>query len=81
MKTIVLTAAAAKDLDQLPDKARDRVVEGLTGYAANGAGDVKKLKGREGYRLRIGEYRVPFDEDQTTILAVYVGRRTSTTYG
>lgn len=45
-----------------------------------GQGDVKALQGRNGYRLRIGSYRVIFDEDATTILAIYVGRRNTTTY-
>jgi mRNA interferase RelE/StbE len=40
---------------------------------------VKALQGRNGYRLRIGSYRVIFDEDAITILAVYIGRRASTT--
>lgn len=81
MKTIVLSAAAARDLDALPLKARAQVSEGLINYATTGRGDVKRLKGREGFRLRIGEYRVIFDEDTTTILAIYVGRRKTTTYG
>jgi len=42
--------------------------------------DVKALQGRDGFRLRIGIYRVIFDEDATTILAIYIGRRTTTTY-
>jgi mRNA interferase RelE/StbE len=80
MKTIVLSSAAAKDLDRLPAQAREKVREGLSLYAVTGRGDVKQLKGRDGFRLRIGDYRVLFDEDQTTILAIYVGRRTTTTY-
>ena len=76
----MLSAAAARDLDRLPEGAREQVVGGLTSYAISGVGDVKKLKGREGYRLRIGQYRVLFDEDQATILAIYIGRRTTTTY-
>lgn len=36
-----------------------------------GQGDVKPLQGREGYRLRIGSYRVIFDEDAVTILAIF----------
>jgi mRNA interferase RelE/StbE len=80
MKTIILSAAAAKDLDGLADKARERVMEGLADYAVTGRGDVKQLKGRDGFRIRIGEYRILFDEDRTTILAVYIGRRTTTTY-
>ena len=44
-------------------------------------GDVKKLAGLGGYRLRIGAYRVIFDENTTTILALHVSRRSTTTYG
>jgi mRNA interferase RelE/StbE len=45
-----------------------------------GQGDVKAFPGRDGMRLRIGGYRVIFDEDAVTILAIYIGRRTTTTY-
>lgn len=80
MKTIVLTLSAAKDLDALSREARDQVEAGLNRYAMTGQGDVKALQGRDGYRLRIGSSRVIFDEDAATILAIYVGRRTTTTY-
>lgn len=80
MKTIILTAGAAKDLDSLLRDARAQVEAGLHRYAMTGQGDVKALQGREGYRLRIGPYRVIFDEDAATILAIYIGRRATTTY-
>ena len=80
MKSIILTHQAAKDLDALPGDAREAVCEGLIAYATSGAGDVKRLSGREGFRLRVGRYRVIFDEDQTTILAIYIGKRETTTY-
>jgi len=80
MKTIVLTLSAAKDFDALPRDARRQVEDGLNRYAVTGQGDVKALQGRDGYRLRIGSYRVIFDEDRTTILAIYIGRRATTTY-
>ncbi|WP_457795566.1 hypothetical protein [Methylocystis sp. S23] len=41
---------------------------------------MKKLSGREGYRLRVGAYQVLFTQDITTILAIYVGRRQTKTY-
>jgi mRNA interferase RelE/StbE len=44
-----------------------------------GQGDVKALRGRDGFRLRIGSYRVIFDEDSALILAVYISRRATTT--
>jgi len=80
MKTIILSPSAAKDLDTLPKEGRDQVESGLHRYAVSGQGDVKALQGREGYRLRIGAYRVIFDQDETTILAIYIGRRATTTY-
>jgi mRNA interferase RelE/StbE len=80
MKTIILTAAAARDLDGLPAEARQQISEGLAEYAVSSRGDVKRLAGWDGYRLRVGRYRVIFDEDQTTILAIYIGKRETTTY-
>jgi len=80
VKTIILTLSAAKDLDALPRDARERLEAGLHRYAMTGQGDVKALQGRDGYRLRIGSYRIIFDEDASTILAIYIGRRATTTY-
>jgi mRNA interferase RelE/StbE len=80
MKTIILTLSAAKDLDALPRDAREQVEAGLFRYAMSGQGDVKALQGRAGFRLRIGNYRVIFDEDAVSILAIYIGRRTTTSY-
>jgi len=80
MKTIILTNRAAKALDALPVAARTAIEAGLDAYAITGRGDVKRLQGREGFRLRIGRYRVIFDEDAVTILAVAIGKRETTTY-
>jgi mRNA interferase RelE/StbE len=75
MKTIVLSHSAAKDLDALPPDARSAIGSALIDYAMAGHGDVKKLTGRDGFRMRVGRYRIIFDEDQTTILAIYIGKR------
>jgi mRNA interferase RelE/StbE len=80
MKTIVFTPAAAKDYDALPGDVQARIDGGLTDYAISGRGDVKKLSGQALYRLRIGRYRVIFDENRTTILAIQIGKRETTTY-
>lgn len=80
MKTIVFTHPAAKDLDALPPAARRSVERALVEYAIEGSGDTKRLQDRQGFRLRVGDYRVIFDEDQQTILAIYIGRRSTTTY-
>ncbi len=80
MKQIVLTNAAAKQLDALPVQPRTAITEALCDFAITGRGDVKALQGRDGYRMRVGQYRVLFDADEVTILAIYIGRRTTTTY-
>jgi len=79
MKTIQFTSAAAKQFDRLPAVAQGAIEKALSVYAITGDGDVKSLTDREGFRMRVGEYRIIFN-DQTTILAIHIGRRTSTTY-
>jgi len=64
----------------LPAAAQDQITDALNRYAVSGLGDVKRLSGRNEYRLRIGRYRVLFEEDQITILAIYIGKRETTTY-
>ena len=81
MKTIIFTSRAAKDFDALPAPAKITISQAVDDYAIKGQGDVKKLSDRDGYRLRVGgAYRVIFTEDAVTILAIYVGRRTTMTY-
>ena len=80
MKTIVLQLPAMKKLDALPREAREQIEEALAVYSVYGRGDIKRLSDREGYRMRVGRYRVIFSEDGTTILAIYVGKRETTTY-
>ena len=64
----------------MPVKERAQVSDALIEHAMSGRGDVKKLRDRDGFRLRVGRYRVIFDEDKTTILAIYIGKRETTTY-
>ena len=80
MKTIILTAAAARQFDGLPQAAQQQISAGLSLYATTGKGDIKALQGQPGLRLRIGRYRVLFSEDGQTILAFYIGKRETTTY-
>jgi len=80
MKTIIFSKTAAKQFDQLPMDAQTRVLDALTLYATIGQGDVTALSARGGYRLRVGPYRVIFDEILTAIVAVQISRRTTTTY-
>jgi mRNA interferase RelE/StbE len=80
VKTIIFTIQAARELDALPRQARASMSRALSEFAIAGSGDVKLLKGRDGYRLRDGSYRALFTQDANSILVVAVGRRTTTTY-
>jgi len=80
MKTIIFTDAAAKEFDLVPARDRETIFDALSDYLITGEGDVLRLSGRPGYRMRVGAYRIVFAEDMTTILALYIGRRSTTTY-
>jgi mRNA interferase RelE/StbE len=75
MKTIVFTAAAARQLDKLPEDARDRIDAALFAYATKGVGDVKRLQGMSETRLRVGEYRVVFEEGVHALHVRGIGNR------
>jgi len=80
VKTLVFAPVAATQFDALPSAAQVAIEPALTRYAIGGLGDMKRLKDREGHRMRVGEYRVIFDETRTTILALRIGRRNTNTY-
>jgi mRNA interferase RelE/StbE len=75
MKAVVFTSAAGRQWIKLTASIRGRIMPKLQTYASSGAGDVKRLKGQAGCRLRIGDYRVIFFEDAKTITVVAVGHR------
>lgn len=75
MKPIVFTSAAARQWVSLSAGIRSRINARLEAYTATGHGDVKKLKGRAGARLRVGDWRVIFYEEGGRIVIVAVGHR------
>lgn len=75
MKEIAFTAAATRQWLNLSADIRKRIDAKLTVYATDGSGDVKRLKGHGGCRLRIGDWRVIFVEEKTSITVVAVGNR------
>lgn len=75
MKEITFTPAAARQWLKLSADIRKRIDAKLTIYATHGSGDVKRLKGRAGCRLRVGDWRVIFIEESASIIIVAVGNR------
>ena len=75
MKLIVFTATGARQWAKLSPEVRRRIDRRLTEFAVTGHGDVKRLKGRDGMRLRVGDGRVIFYKDQGTIVVAAAGHR------
>ena len=65
--------AAEKYLDSQPKTVQIRIMDAIDNLPE---GNVKKLKGREGYRLTIGGFRVLFDYiDNSTVDVITIGPR------
>jgi mRNA interferase RelE/StbE len=75
MKRIVLTPAGARQWVKLTPHIRERIDRRLMEFAASGKGDVKRLKGRRGSRLRVGDWRVIFYEESGSMIIIAVGHR------
>lgn len=78
MKQVSYGRDAQKALLRIPANEAQRIRAKIDQYArdpASLARNVKKLQGREGYRLRVGNRRVIFDEDGTVIDIIDIGAR------
>ena len=75
MKGITFTPAAARQWLKLSGDVRRRIDAKLTQFARTGSADVRRLKGRAGCRLRVGDWRVIFLEEGNSIVVVAVGHR------
>ncbi|MET0631552.1 MAG: type II toxin-antitoxin system RelE/ParE family toxin [Xanthobacteraceae bacterium] len=72
---IVFTAAATRQWLSLSADVRRRLDAKLRAFADTGQGDVKRLKGRAGARLRVGDWRIIFYVERNTMIVVAVGHR------
>jgi mRNA interferase RelE/StbE len=76
--TIVLTKKAQKQLDKLPDNIAEPIIQMITSLEFNPRPTgCKKLKGREGYRIRKGDYRIIYDiyDSELLIDVITLGHR------
>ena len=64
-----LSPKAAKYLTRLDSTSKSRIIEALKKLEAEPPeGDIKKMQGKDGYRLRIGKYRALFDVNGDKII-------------
>jgi mRNA interferase RelE/StbE len=73
MGQLLYAPTATRQLLKLSPQVRERIGKKLNVFAATGQGDVKKLKGQAGARLRVGDWRVIYYEEAGTIVVVAVG--------
>jgi mRNA interferase RelE/StbE len=77
---VVTTRSFAKELSRLPLNWQRRIVGKMKEVAADPYArhnNVTKLQGRDGYRLRIGDWRVIYElhDDQLELWALEAGAR------
>lgn len=78
--TVELTKQAAKSLRRLPADTRDSIIEKIEELAKDPFSpqlDVEKMQGRDGYRLRVGKWRIIYDlfKHQLQIVVIKIGDR------
>ena len=72
--------AATKALLKMPANTARVIRRKIEQYASNPdsmANNVRKLQGRDGYRLRVGDWRVIFDHDGVVLDILEIGPRGS----
>jgi len=77
VKEIEWTGPALDDMTALDKEVALRVKRAIERLAETGAGNVKKLQGIDPpeYRLRVGDYRVRFDESDAALRVLRVRHR------
>ncbi|RBO53032.1 type II toxin-antitoxin system RelE/ParE family toxin [Rhodovulum sp. BSW8] len=80
MKPITYRPAALRALRKMPRTTAKRIISKIEAYAtdpASQANNVKVLKGREGIRLRVGDWRVIMDDNGDVLDVLEIGSRGS----
>lgn len=75
---ITISKVAGRELSRMPANVARRIVAKIRQYAENPAAqanNVTKLQGRDGYRLRVGDWRVIFDVDEDGMTVLEIGPR------
>lgn len=80
MLDIAYSRDALKSLRRMPANEAKRVRQKIEAYASNPASQVNnfvRLKGRDGFRLRVGDWRVIFDKQGNVMAILAIGPRGS----
>lgn len=77
---VEFTVQAAKELGKLDGSVRPRIVHAIAALADDPRpAGCKALQGRDGFRVRIGNYRIIYEVDDgvLTVLVITIGHRSS----
>lgn len=80
MRAISYTRQALKALRRMPADTAQRIIAKIEQYAEEPetqANNVTALKGREGIRLRVGDWRVIMNDDGVVLAVLEIGPRGS----
>ena len=80
MRAISYTRQALKALRRMPADTGQRIIAKIEQYAQEPetqANNVTALKGREGIRLRVGDWRVIMNDDGVVLAVLEIGPRGS----
>ena len=71
MYAITLSRHAVRSLKRIEERQRQAVRDRIDALARAPELDVRKLTGRPGYRLRVGDWRILYEIDETVrIIAI-----------
>ena len=75
---LFIEKAALKELSKIPSKEQSRIITSIKNLTEEPRPPgVKKLTGREAWRIRIGNYRIIYEiqDDKLVVLVVHIGHR------
>jgi len=75
---VMILRRALKELGQLPHEAYEQVRDAILALSGEPRPrHCRKLAGREGWRIRVGQYRVVYeiDDPQQVVTVMHVGHR------
>ena len=78
MRAISYTRQALKALRRMPADTAQRIIAKIEQYAekhGSQANNVTALKGREGIRLRVGDWRIIMNDDGVVLAVLEIGPR------
>lgn len=75
---VLMTRSAAKELESVPTKDRQRIVTKIGALASNPRpAGAEKLSGEDKYRIRQGDYRILYEivDEDLVVTVVRIGNR------